>query len=107
MKVAYRSAGLWPFPEVIGSLSRRPPRSFQLAGEDEIAFHNLVRDDIAALLRTAPGGAAIVEVEMRATMAALRADADIVARSRTIPAAATAQAFFEVKTGLHAEIRPN
>ncbi|MBR0666318.1 hypothetical protein GXW71_18295 [Roseomonas hellenica] len=106
MNIAFRAASLWPFPDLIDGLSRRGTPGVELVGRDEIAQHNAVRDFLVTGIRSAPGGAAIIEVPLRATMSALRADADIVARSPRLPGAA-GQVFFEVKTGRFSEIRPN
>ena len=107
MTVKILGAAEWPFPGLIAQLAGRGGRlGATRVGQDEIDRQNQVRDHIANGINAVPGGAAITEIAMTATLSQLRADADIVARGPSRPRAA-AQAFFEVKTGPFSEIRVN
>lgn len=106
LAVTFRPAALWPCPGLIHRLSQDGLPGVQTIGKNEIARHNAVRDYIANGLRTAPNGAAIIEVRLVAEGSQIRADADIVSRGARAPGAAQ-QAFFEIKTGTYSEIRPN
>ena len=106
MDVKVLVAAEWPFPELISRFPRHGAMKPLLVGQAETAQHNMIRDRLADQLNAAPGGAAIIEVAMSATLSQVRADADIVCRAPKLRGSAK-QVFFEVKTGRFSEIRPN
>ncbi len=106
LTVAFRPASFWPYASLIERLSRKANPFLIEAGWDEVARHNAVREDLVRGIRATPGGAAIIEVNLKSTVTPQRADADIVARAPKRPLA-SAQVFFEIKTGASAEIRLN
>ena len=105
MGVTIKTAAEWPFPGLIrGGASIMKP---ELIGQEETARHDALRNMTADSINAVPGGAAVMEVPLTATLSKARAVADIIARAPVRLPGAAQQAVIEVKTGSFAEIKPN
>ena len=106
MDVSFLPSAFWPFSGLVDRLSRKANPFLIEAGWDEAIRRRAVRDDLVQGIRATPGGAAMVEVDMRAMARPLSANAAILALARQMPSAA-GRLFFDLQTGPTASVGLN
>lgn len=107
MRVRYLEIPKWPFPELILKFSQISGDMRPLfVSKAAIDYHDEIVNYVYRGIASRPGGAAIKEVTLNATVSVARADADIIAKAPFRPGDSP-QVLVEVKTGLSADVRGN